>query len=388
MIADIQFDELAGGSFFEVAENLFQKLLPETWPEGIGKVSVLLLALGLAAGIIQCLFGFKLRKIWTAIVSAAACGLTGAAISVFSGLGTGASIGIGAGAAVIGGLLGYFLWFVGIFLRVFLTVAVCGFIVGILCGLDALGLIIALAAGLIAAILAVAFLKVMIIVYTSFAGGFSAAGCLFQMLSFETAWYLPLILGGVFAVIGLIVQAVTNRRAPARSTERGEDAELRGDEARRERSEISESGQGTLAAIFAENDADANGSAGATGGDGALETGKSAEPDIPATAATAEEESSSAQEGGLPESAAPAGNAAEAGDGVLMEDAAEAGDGVLMENAAEAGDGVSMENTAGAENAGAASGTAAEPPKRFCPACGAGFPQSTKFCMKCGQKLP
>ncbi|MDE7298647.1 MAG: hypothetical protein K2N94_07435 [Lachnospiraceae bacterium] len=359
MIADIQFDELAGGSFFEVAENLFQKLLPETWPEGIGKVSILLLALGLAAGIVQCLFGFKLRKIWTAIVSAAACGLTGAAISVFSGLGTGAVIGIGIGAAVVGGLLGYFLWFVGIFLRVFLTVAVCGFIVGILCGLDALGLIIALAAGLIAAILTVAFLKVMIIVYTSFAGGFSAAGCLFQMLSFETAWYLPLILGGAFAVVGLIVQAATNRRSP----ESGNDTELHGDEARSDRSGISESGQGALAAVFAKNDGSANGPAEEIREDGVLEAEKNAGPDMPATAATVEEEGGSVQGGVLPESAAPA------------------------ENAAETGDDGSMENAADAGNADPAPGTAEEQPKRFCPVCGAGFPQSTKFCMKCGQKL-
>ncbi len=360
MLTDIPFDEFAGDSFWEVTGALFRALLPETLMEGVTKISVLLLVLVFAAGIIQCLFGFRLRKIWTGAVCAMICGLTGAAVAVYLELGAGAAAGIGAGAAVLGGLFGYFVWFAGLFLRVLLTVSFGGFAVGMLLELDALGLIIALAAGLIAAILTVTFWKVMLIVYTSVIGGLAASSCFFELLLPKADWYQQLIAGGVLAAAGMAVQIAAERHRAAK---------CRAEE------------NGPAENIFPEDGMTEAGFAGTGEANGTQE----AFPAGAAETAAAAEQSASDQGGMSSENRFENDFHSLEGGGTFGEQhaqfAAHGGDASVPGNDA---DGMPAGLPAnGAENGAAG----AEPQKCFCTACGAGFPRGTKFCMKCGQKL-
>ena len=220
MFANIQFNEFAGDSFYEVLGKIFRSIVPAEWMEAVEKYAVLFLILGLVIGISQCFFGYKLRKIWTGLDGMVVFGLGGAAVAVSFGLSIGTVVAVTVGASIAGGLLGYFLWGAGIFLRVFSVVSVCVFAVTTLYKLEALGLIIALAAGLIAAILTVAFVKIALIFYTSVTGALTAGVCLSKLFQ-EDAWYLPLIIGGILAVAGLAAQFITNRKR----TEEAEESE-------------------------------------------------------------------------------------------------------------------------------------------------------------------
>lgn len=337
----MSIDELlkvSGNSPEEVLREILSAILPESMLDTAADLSILLLILGILAGVAQCFFGFKLKKLWTAIVGALFFGLTGAAISIAAGLPDAAVIGITAGAAVVGGLLGYFLWIAGIFIRVLFVVATVTYVVCMSYDLKTLSLIIAMAAGLIMAILAVAFVKPIVIIYTSFLGGMMVAKNICSLIKQEQ-WYLPLIIGGVLAVAGIVVQVMTNRRKTVVREQRTD---------------------GQDAARVEQN-------AGAV----VLDAVSSADEVREAQEKKPVEQSEPAEE--------PVTETAEQN---------ESAENLVTETAAQ---NESVENlvmdTAEKEAAVAEEPMATEEPKHLCPSCGAEYKAGAKFCMRCGQKL-
>ncbi len=393
MFANIQFNEFAGDSFYEVLGKIFRSIVPAEWIEAVEKYAVLFLILGLVIGISQCFFGYKLRKIWTGLDGMVVFGLGGAAVAVSFGLSIGTVVAVTVGASIAGGLLGYFLWGAGIFLRVFSVVSVCVFAVTTLYKLEALGLIIALAAGLIAAILTVAFVKIALIFYTSVTGALTAGVCLSKLFQ-EDAWYLPLIIGGILAVAGLAAQFITNRK-------RTEEAEESENESFMPSAESME-GQ-TSNTTMPEMTYGAGNIAGASNGAGTGNAG-GVMPGMTYGAGNMAGASNGAGTGnaggvmpgmtygtgnivGVPNGAMP-GNAGE----VMPEKTYGAGNMASVPNGAGNVNGVPAEAAAAME-AGAAvwpdleNGNGMPEIVRVCKNCGAEFSAKTKFCMKCGQRL-
>lgn len=373
----MSIDELlrvSGNSPEEVLREILSAILPESILDTAADLSILLLILGILAGVAQCFFGFKLIKLWTAIVGALFFGLTGAAISIAAGLPDAAVIGITAGAAVVGGLLGYFLWIVGIFFRVLLLVTTVTFVICVSNDLQTLSLIIALATGLIMAILAVAFVKPIVIIYTSFLGGMMVAKNICSLIKQEQ-WYLPLIIGGVLAVAGIVVQVMTNRRKTlvrepqpdeqaAVQTEQGagsavQDALSSADEVREAQEQF----------IGKEKAAAAESTVSKEIVEGSLVAGGSEESTMEPTEQNSLSSAGGAQEKGPAAQSEPAENP--------VTETAEQNESV--ENL--------VTETAAQEAAVAEEPMATEEPKHLCPSCGAEYKAGAKFCMRCGQKL-
>ena len=359
----MSIDELlkvSGNSPEEVLREILSAILPESMLDTAADLSILLLILGILAGVAQCFFGFKLKKLWTAIVGALFFGLTGAAISIAAGLPDAAVIGITAGAAVVGGLLGYFLWIAGIFIRVLFVVATVTYVVCISYDLKTLSLIIALAAGLIMAILAVAFVKPIVIIYTSFLGGMMVAKNICSLIKQEQ-WYLPLIIGGVLAVAGIVVQVMTNRRKTlVREPQPDEQAAVQteqsaGSAVQDALSSTDEVREAQEQFIGKEKAAAAESTVSKKIVEGSLVAGGSEELTMEPT----EQNSLSS-----------AGGAQEKGPAAQSEPAKEP-----------------VTDTAEKEAAVAEEPMATEEPKHLCPSCGAEYKAGAKFCMRCGQKL-
>lgn len=176
MFAMIHLDKISGGDFFEVLRNLILQCIPNG--EMVVKVlldyAVLFLILGIAVGISQCFFGYKLRELWTAVLMIILCGCVSMVLVAEFEVSTAGLIALTAGMAIAGGLLGYFLWVLGCFLRPFAVVSVVVFAAFAVYGMQTLGLIVGLAAGLIAGIVAVAFYRNGLMVYSAVFGGMLA----------------------------------------------------------------------------------------------------------------------------------------------------------------------------------------------------------------------
>lgn len=241
------------------------------------------------------------------------------------------------------------MWIVGGFLRVLVFLYA---VVGIIFAskdMLVLGIIIGLAAGLIGGILQVAFNRPFMIGYTAIAGGTITAYCLSKLIPEITEpWFLLLIIGGVLALLGILVQVLIERVSAKGSKATAEEMPIAGGGA--------ENPLAAGSAAWAENPVPA-GSA-AQDGENVLDDetkiytfGHSA---VDANIAASREDAPSAGVAGMP---MPDTNASAAG-----------------QTAAQA-----LEQTSPQE--------AAQPPKSFCPKCGAEYKPGAKFCMKCGQNL-
>lgn len=196
----------------EMLEGYFQGILRNISKEAL----ISILVISLIVSILQCFFGYKLYKLWISLVSALIFAGIGVGIVTANGMSENAIIGGAIAGAVLGALIGFFLWRVGFFLlvlsMVFLVVAGICFAQG----MESLSIIIALAVGLICAILAMVLVKPILILYTGITGGFAAAESLLVLFEIEWKYFIPLI-GAVLTVAGVIVQFLTNRRRVNRS---------------------------------------------------------------------------------------------------------------------------------------------------------------------------
>lgn len=333
MFCAVHLDKIAGGDFFEVLRSLVVNYIPDggTIVKLLSELSILFLILGVMVGISQCFFGYQLRRLWTAILMIVLCGCSGAALATELKLPVAALVGVTAAMAVVGGLLGYFLWIVGCFFRPFAVVSISVFAAFVINDMQTLGLIIALAAGLIAGIVSAAFYRVCLILYTSVFGGLLTGACIAELTGLDL-WYLPLVIGGILALAGLIVQLLVNRRT--KETERTENTPEGDGTERKESGEFSGTDEPAVQGVLEAEAAEAY-----VQDDGALELAAAAEPE-------------NDKGTGLPEG--------------------------LKNTASDA----ETENTA-ADRPCDTAGTARD----VCPACGTPHGAGAKFCMQCGRRL-
>ena len=182
------------------------------------QVGILALGFGAIFSLMQCFFGYKLRKLWIACAG------------FFIGFGAGALLSafllpanrytlllvvlIGLAAGGLLALTAVKLYHAGIFLYAFFIVftTVAGLFPD---KLSWLGLLIGLAAGIAAGILTLRFLRPFVICTTAIGGDLSGAQ---QLLSLFGVSSLPVILGvgTAAALLGLITQFILNPRYPER----------------------------------------------------------------------------------------------------------------------------------------------------------------------------
>lgn len=344
MFAVVHLDKISGGDFFEVLQSLVSKCVPngETILKVLSDYSVLFLILGIAVGISQCFFGYRLRKLWTAILMIILCGCGGAFLAAELGLSVAALVGITAGMAVVGGLLGYFLWIAGCFARPFVVVTVTVFAVFAVYDLQTLGLIVGLAAGLIAGIVAAAFYRMGLMVYSAVFGGLLTGECIWSLVGLEIR-YPALIIGGILALAGFGVQFFVNRKPEGKAVTKTEQSAEMG-----EKQPEAEGAAGLFAAAQE-----------GTGGDGELLQRDGAVANGGGVALQPDDT------GTFSYGTVPQPNHLTATDGTIRspEGAAARPDQALTEN----------------------SGNAV--PAGFCPSCGTPYSARAKYCMQCGRKL-
>jgi len=168
----------------------------------------------LIAGLLQCFLGFKLLRVWCAFVGFLIGGLIGvvlAATVIASGAEASGIIGILfiVGLGLLGALIAYKLYLVGVFVYAFVAAFSVGFILlGLITDSIIAGLIAGLMAGITMGIVAVVYRRFWIIVATSVSGGISA-GTGFLMMIQSTDPLLGLIIPLVFIIAGFIVQNKT-----------------------------------------------------------------------------------------------------------------------------------------------------------------------------------
>lgn len=174
--------------------------------------SDILLGLGILFALAQCFFGFKLQKLWIAFIGFLIGFGLGAAASLFfirsEHAGTIAVI-TGVVCGIPAALISYRLYRAGIFLlctfNIFFTVS------GLLSGKPIwIGILLGALAGLAAGILTLKFLRPAVIWTTAVSGGISAATSIVSLFDSTLSW-LPICLGLVTALFGILVQYKTTR---------------------------------------------------------------------------------------------------------------------------------------------------------------------------------
>jgi len=173
-------------------------------------------------GLLQCFFGYKLFKIWCAVVgfifgALIAFAITATGVFVNSSAPELISILLFVFLGLLGALIAYKLYIVGLFIYAFVAAFFIGFILfAVITNSLATGLGAGLIAGLAVGIIAVIFRRFWIILTTSVSGGVSINNGLIMILQTTALGYL-FIIPPVLAIIGFFVQYLTERKHPSHS---------------------------------------------------------------------------------------------------------------------------------------------------------------------------
>ncbi len=177
-------------------------------------------------GIIYCLYGFKLVRVISTMIGAGIGCLVGYEIASFTKLEFPVNAIVIAVAAIIFGLLGFFLLKLGIFLSVFVGMfsVVLSLLTEYMNFDKVVVAIIALVAGLVFAILSVVYHRPLIIISTAVIGGMMFANEVFEHLV-QIRWdnqiemYARLGTGAFLALVGIIFQFLkTRNKKPKNNT--------------------------------------------------------------------------------------------------------------------------------------------------------------------------
>jgi len=173
-------------------------------------------------GVLQCFFGYKLIKLW--------CGFVGFLLGCLAGVVIASAV-VGSGVetpefiilliifslGLLGGLLAYRAYIVGVFLYAFTAAFLVGFsLVSLIFNSVRIGLITGLLLGIAMGVVSVMYRRFWIIIATSISGGISA-GAGFMMIIQSNDPILSLIIPVVFIVAGFFIQHKTVKKevAPA-----------------------------------------------------------------------------------------------------------------------------------------------------------------------------
>ena len=162
---------------------------------------------GLAAaaviGLLLCIFGLKIVRVWGALTGLAAGFAAGAAAGSLLGLNETGILIAGAVPGIILAVLGAALYRAGVFLLVFFSAA--GFCTGLVNPQGWIPAAVCLAVSLVLAVLAIRFSAVLTIIVTSLFGGLLAGSAVYYLLPVDWSILLT-ILCVVFCVLGIAVQ--------------------------------------------------------------------------------------------------------------------------------------------------------------------------------------
>lgn len=174
--------------------------------------SDVLLGFGILFALAQCFFGFKLQKLWIAFIGFLIGFGIGVALILYfvqtEHAGT-IAVCVGVVCGILAALAAYRLYRAGIFL-------LCGFnifivIYGLLSEKSLwIGILLGTLAGLAAGILTLKFMRPVIICSTAISGGISAANSIVGLFNSTLIW-LPICLGIVIALCGILVQYKTTK---------------------------------------------------------------------------------------------------------------------------------------------------------------------------------
>lgn len=159
------------------------------------------LAFSAVFALLNCFFGYKLIKIWAALAGFALGWVLGFAISLGFVENTGACALIGVAAGVALGAVAFFLYRVGVFLFCFYLGA--SFCLAFIPGWP--GALAGVAAGILVGVLAMKFLREVLILTSAFSGGMNAANGLLALFGVTAAWAVW-AMGLVLAGLGALAQ--------------------------------------------------------------------------------------------------------------------------------------------------------------------------------------
>ena len=175
----------------------------------VGQTMEMLIAT-IVVGVVLSLFGLKLVRVLTTIVSlvlGAGVGLVISHLLGWSGL-TVAIVTLG--CAVVLAALSFFLYRMGVFLTVF--VSVLGICISVMYPGTNLMLVIYLAAALVFAILSAIFVEPLVIVVTAVSGGVNAALAIVSLAGLSGNLLITVGIAAVIIIVGMIVQFMMHSR--------------------------------------------------------------------------------------------------------------------------------------------------------------------------------
>lgn len=175
----------------------------------VGQTMEVLIAT-IVVGVLLSLFGLKLVRVLTTIVSlvlGAGVGLVISHLLGWSGL-TVAIVTLG--CAVVLAALSFFLYRMGVFFTVF--VSVLGICISVMYPGTNLMLVIYLAAALVFAILSAIFVEPLVIVVTAVSGGVNAALAIVSLAGLSGNLLITVGIAAVIIIVGMIVQFMMHSR--------------------------------------------------------------------------------------------------------------------------------------------------------------------------------
>lgn len=176
--------------------------MPEEWQAFMSQIQGIMIAVGGLFALANCFFGYKLQKVWIALAGFFIGLVAGFLISIALGMDAGPALLIGAAVGLLLGLLAFKLYRVGIFLLSFSSVYSMFYA---LIPLQWAGAVAGLAGGILAGVLAIKFLRPVIILTTGIGYGLSAGQMLLSLFGVDS-FAVILTAGGVLALAGILVQ--------------------------------------------------------------------------------------------------------------------------------------------------------------------------------------
>ena len=181
--------------------------MPEEWQAVVVQIQGVTVAVGGLFALANCFFGYKLQRVWITLAGFFIGLVLGFLMGIGFGLDAGPALLIGVALGVVLGLVAFKVYRVGIFLMGFTAVYSMFYS---LIPLQWLGIVLGIAGGIAAGVLAVKFLRPVIILTTGVGYGLSAGQMLLSLFHI-TSMAVILPVGGALALAGVIVQFSTTK---------------------------------------------------------------------------------------------------------------------------------------------------------------------------------
>ena len=167
----------------------------------LGDAAAVLVVFGAVFSLLNCFLGYRLVKLWSALCGFAVGWVAAFAVSMHFLANAGVSAVIGIAAGLLLGGIAFFLYKAGVF---FLCVG--------LIPIQWLAIVLGLALGIAVGVLAMKFMREVLIFTTAISGGMNAANALLPVFGLQNA-AAALIVGLALAVLGIVVQWKTTAKA-------------------------------------------------------------------------------------------------------------------------------------------------------------------------------